>query len=354
MFTNLLLITLLSTPVYSSFPTSYYYDSTSNECATIGNFMAPYSGIRIWCEKDLFDASKDRLAMSVCQNGYTYDYTKSDTLGCTDFSDAMEFTNTSSEMQFDPWHFGGGKFKVARRHKYLDRETPVYWPDTFVGGVFKCPLDEPCTNDNAIPIAPLLADEPWHFLRKFSMWTVTAKFPIMYSPDFTGHHYPHLKGNNDWARYLDINERYRAQRENTVQTQPKYVPEKNVPAPENTVQVPGGNDEHPQNIEETIPDYNEPVVLTPSLPLPLQSDALPGEQKYHVPGHEITVEIYGFRDGVKNKLEQKFSQISSQYSDALKQYNPSHGILGLLYHLRVNLEYSTAKKIWLELVKLYN
>lgn len=338
MVSNMLLITLFSTPVLASFPTSYYYDSTSKECATIGNFMAPYSGIRIWCEKDLFDASRDRLAMSVCQNGYTYDYTISDTPGCTDFSNPMEFTNTSSEMQFDPWHFGGGKFKLSRRYTSLDRETPVYWPDTFVGGVFKCPLDEPCTNDNAIPIAPLLADEPWHFLRKFSMWTVTARFPIMYSPDFTGHHYPHIKGNNDWARYLDVNERYRTVREKTVHTQPKYVPDKNVPA----------------DTLDNDSNSNEPLTLplTPSIPLPLQSDALPGEEKYHVPGHSITVEIHGFRAGVKSKLEHKFAQISSQYSDVLKQYNPSHGLLGLLYHLRVNLEYYTAKRIWLDLVKL--
>ncbi|KAG5359006.1 hypothetical protein CJU90_3738 [Yarrowia sp. C11] len=333
MLSNIFLLALVSTPVYASFPTSYYYDETSNECATIGNFMAPYSGIRIWCEKDLFDASKDRLAMSVCQNGFTYDYTKSDKPGCTDFSDAMEFTNTSSDMYYDPWHFGDGKFKVARRQKALDRETPVYWPDTFVGGVFKCPLDEPCTNENAIPIAPLLADEPWHFLRKFSMWTVTAKFPIMYSPDFTGHHYPHLKGNNDWAQYLDINERYRAQRENTAQVSPS-PPQVNPPTP------------------KYAPERNVPLDMTDSQPLPLQPDALPGQEKYHVPGHSITVEIRGLREGVKNRLEQKYSQIYSQYSDALKQYSPSHGMLGLLYHLRVNLEYSTAKRIWLDLVKL--
>lgn len=348
MLSSLLLITLLSTPVHGFFPTSYYYDSTSDECATIGNFMAPYSGIRIWCEKDLFDASKDRLAMSVCQNGYTYDYTKADRPGCTSFSEALEFTNTSSEMQFDPWHFGNGKFKVARRQKMLDRETPVYWPDTFVGGVFKCPLDETCTNENAVPIAPLLADEPWHFLRKFSMWTVTAKFPLMYSPDFTGHHYPHLKGNNDWARYLDINERYRRERSDAA----RYAPERNVPITDGTAQVPEVHVPE-QNVES--PNLSPlPSNLSSSLPLPLQSDALPGEQKYYVPGHQITVEIRGLRDEVKSKLEQKFSQISSQYSHALKQYSPSHGILGLLYHLRVNLEYSTAKKIWLELVKLYN
>ncbi|KAG5356076.1 hypothetical protein CJU89_5797 [Yarrowia sp. B02] len=327
MFSNLILI-LLSTPSYALFPTTYYDDYTDKSCGTINNFMAPYSGIRIFCEKDLSDASKDRLSMTVCQNGAVMDQAWSDTPGCTDFSEPMVFNDTLHEMMYDPWHFGDGKFKVVRRHKYLDRETPVYWPDTLVGGVFKCPMDEPCTNENAIPFAPLLGDEPWHFLRKVSMWTVTAKFPLLYSPDFTGHHYPHLQRSNEWARYLDVDERYRSQRENTVATKPKYVPEKkNVPQPSE--------------------------VLTPSIPLPLQPDAQPGEQKYHIPGHSITIEIQGFRDTFKSKFGQKVSQISSQYADALKQYSLSHGVLGLLYHLRVNLEYSTAKKLWLDLVKLY-
>lgn len=267
--------------------------------------------------------------MSVCQNGFTHDYTVSDTLGCNDFSTPMDFTNDTSEMSYDPWHFGGGQFKVARRNKYLDRETPVYWPDTFVGGVFKCPLDEPCTNENAIPIAPLMADEPWHFLRKVSMWTITAKFPLLYSPDFTGHHNPHIKANNDWAQYIDINERYARPQRETVQ---------HVPQPEFKPQTP-----------KYAPERN-----TNEHPVPLPHETTPaGKQKYYVPGHQITVEISGFREGVKNKLGDKFNQISSQYSDALKQYSPSHGILGLLYHLRVNLEYSTAKRVWLDLLKLY-
>lgn len=316
-------IVLLASVAAASFPSSYYYDETFKDCQPMTNFMAPYSGVRVWCEKDLSGQKPDRMALTVCQNGKTYDYTNEGSAGCTNFRQTYSFENTSSDHLWEDWKFKNGTFKVVRRHKFMDREVPVYWPETFVGGIFKCPESEPCTNENAIPFVPLLADEPWHFLRSFENFRLQVKFPLFYSPDFTHHHDPHLLKNNNWAKYLDVNERYRPPRREAAnqddQYDKYYIPPGGVYENEDVVQMAGFRDSL-KEIGSKIPGKVSNRIKS-----------VPWLSNLHIP----------------SALKEALS------SEVLKQYDPKHGALGLLYHLRVNLEYSQAKKVWLEVSKMF-
>lgn len=50
-------------------------------------------------------------------------------------------------------------YRAVRRKKFALRDVSLYTPNTFVGGLFMCPQNEICTNENAQPVMPLHSDD---------------------------------------------------------------------------------------------------------------------------------------------------------------------------------------------------
>lgn len=103
-------------------------------------------------------------------------------------------------------------FRPVRTKKYALRRLNLYLPYTFVGGLFLCPSNGSlCTNRNARPVLPLLAD------RLDSQWTefpryrrVVHRIPYLFTPNIIDPRYPHRLDlpSKDWASKLDVNENY--------------------------------------------------------------------------------------------------------------------------------------------------
>lgn len=69
-------------------------------------------------------------------------------------------------------------YRAVRRKKYALRDISVYTPNTFVGGLFLCPKDEACTNQNAQPVMPLHSDDV--SLQWFEFEPITDSNPLRY------------------------------------------------------------------------------------------------------------------------------------------------------------------------------
>jgi hypothetical protein len=99
----------------------------------------------------------------------------------------------------------GGCYKMARRKLYAKEEILLLRPDTFVGGLFSCESGTNCSNKAAVPVAPLLVDEPymvWH--DTFPKYVEIV--PFLYTPDRSSIYYPRI--DTSWAKYIDIDEDY--------------------------------------------------------------------------------------------------------------------------------------------------
>lgn len=120
-------------------------------------------------------------------------------------------------------------YRAVRRKKYATREVSLYLPTTRVGGLFMCPKEGVCSQSNAIPVAPLYADDfagSWGTLETSkktnpqSNSPLTQRFlngvkrkyvqrvPYFYTKTGVSSDV-HTAGEwPKWARGLDVNERY--------------------------------------------------------------------------------------------------------------------------------------------------
>lgn len=103
-------------------------------------------------------------------------------------------------------------YRAVRRKKYVSRDVSLYIPHIMVGGLFLCPgSNETCTNENAKPVLPLLADRYSQQWLEFPHWKrIVQRVPSFYTPDFLDPRYPWRQDNGgaEWAQSLDINEEY--------------------------------------------------------------------------------------------------------------------------------------------------
>lgn len=105
-------------------------------------------------------------------------------------------------------------FRPVRRKKYATRDMAVYLPfASFVGGLFMCPnfraTGVNCTNDNAVPVKPLVADFSGLKWTEYPTYTsIEQQVPYLYTPDVLDVRFRWPFGNSDWAEFLDVDEHY--------------------------------------------------------------------------------------------------------------------------------------------------
>lgn len=102
-------------------------------------------------------------------------------------------------------------YRAVRRKKYSTRLLSLYVPYTQVGGLFLCPAkDIECTNENAVPILPLMADRISHQWVEYPRrQRVVQRIPYLYTPNIFDPRYPRRNDRGqEWASVLDVNEDY--------------------------------------------------------------------------------------------------------------------------------------------------
>ncbi|ODQ78410.1 hypothetical protein BABINDRAFT_168155 [Babjeviella inositovora NRRL Y-12698] len=130
-------------------------------------------------------------------------------------------------------------YKLARRKKYAKRDISIYVPNTLVGGLFECPVpgnfiqdhfsnisdameaillptDFKCDPATALPIKPLLADDPSHQWLDYKLhgfkFDFVQRVPFFYSVGSLNQN-PNLSpasipGFGEWASDIEVNENY--------------------------------------------------------------------------------------------------------------------------------------------------
>jgi hypothetical protein len=102
-------------------------------------------------------------------------------------------------------------YRAVRKKKYANRIISIYLPYTQVGGLFLCPgMNIECTNDNARPVLPLLADRIANKWIEYPRWRrIVSRVPYLFTPNYYDFRYPHSQIKFvQWASKLDINENY--------------------------------------------------------------------------------------------------------------------------------------------------
>lgn len=105
-------------------------------------------------------------------------------------------------------------YRPVRRKKYATREMAIYLPfATVVGGLFMCPnfrtTGVNCTNENAVPVKPLIADFSGYKWTEYPSYTsIEQQVPYLYTPDMLDIRFGRPFTNNEWSEFLDVNENY--------------------------------------------------------------------------------------------------------------------------------------------------
>lgn len=187
-------------------PTYHYHlVETDFECQTYSNIFYPYTGYRI-TRKYIFGVPlRVSYEKNFCYWGKKVSSSNRMRLSQFAFDWKEEFCMNDRKSYYpNP----NGCFRFARRANYIDFPVPMYPREAFVGGLFKCPLLGDC-NDNmqVTPVAPLIADEPYMGFFEFRKpWEYIYQEPLFYTPDYYSYMYP--RDDDEWARYIDINEEY--------------------------------------------------------------------------------------------------------------------------------------------------
>lgn len=100
--------------------------------------------------------------------------------------------------------------RTARAH-HGETVMGISWrrPERLYGGLFRLPKNSgKVVNDAAIPVSPLIADEPYMgFTKSISKGRSEVSVPQAYTPDYYGNHYP--LASDAWAKYIDVTEAYK-------------------------------------------------------------------------------------------------------------------------------------------------
>ncbi|CAN6654728.1 hypothetical protein TRVA0_027S01332 [Trichomonascus vanleenenianus] len=163
------------------------------------NFVFPYTGFRLHRQYTFGLPVLHHNRLSHCENGVVDMESALPTDRNSDIAWGADFCVSDTVC-----------YRAVRRKKYALRLMSLYVPHTLVGGLFQCPARERCTNENARPILPLLADsisQQWIELHRLRQ--VVQRVPYLYTPNFIDPRYPHRPEKEyEWSRVLDVNEEY--------------------------------------------------------------------------------------------------------------------------------------------------
>lgn len=66
-----------------------------------------------------------------------------------------------------------------------------------------------CTNENAVPVKPLIADFSGYKWTEYPSYTsIEQQVPYLYTPDMLDIRFGRPFTNNEWSEFLDVNENY--------------------------------------------------------------------------------------------------------------------------------------------------
>lgn len=162
------------------------------------NIIFPYTGFRIQRQYTYGLTMLHHVRLSHCSHGSV---DMSSILPIPRNTDILWATN----MCVDASHC----YRLVRKKKYSQRNLSFYLPNVAVGGIFQCPLDEPCSDSNSKPILPLLADHlsyRWFEFARFRR--IVKRVPYLYTPYYVDPRYPHRPDTSEWYKDLDVNENY--------------------------------------------------------------------------------------------------------------------------------------------------
>ena len=177
--------------------------SKTNFCAQQDIYGKNFSGVIVQHQYTVDYPPQNHLRVTRCHNGIDRLY------------DAFLPLQQSQDIKWGQKFCTGNKDKkavcyiLARRKTTSRRVVSLYPTGEWVGGIFLCPghlLDdgEPCVNENAVPLWPLVASKFAHFEEIHVSSTVT-RAPILVSAN------PNDPANNiptNWANYIDVYEEY--------------------------------------------------------------------------------------------------------------------------------------------------
>lgn len=186
----------------------YHNEKIDDHCNTFSSVFYPYTGFRLFHEmkfgRKLGFYHSTHLVY--CFRGRVTAHTSvanRDSVG-------LNFEDTMCINEREPFAPDArGCYRIARR-----KETPNVVPwlrsEGFIGGLFRCPTDRedgPCSNEDAVPVAPLVGDEPYMALGDIhSPMSYAVRMPVVYTPDYFGYMYP--RNSDKWAQYIDIDSKY--------------------------------------------------------------------------------------------------------------------------------------------------
>lgn len=211
--------------MYRSLPNSLYnifcqtYGASDTVCSTYSSAFMPYTGFRFITTSHLhFGAYTTHKTSTLvyCYQGKevtrtskNVPHSKRDILWGSHYC-------FSKEQSLAGLTKGGplldGCYVPARmaRAKYTETAMAVSWrrPERVYGGLFKVPQTG-IANDIAVPVAPLLADEPYmgYIQRGDSQKGASVSLPHAYTPDYYAERYPWA--TDSWAKYIDVKEDYK-------------------------------------------------------------------------------------------------------------------------------------------------
>lgn len=189
-------------------------------CSTYSSNYMPYTGFRFIVEARLSAVflRKRESVLVYCYQGREVTRT-SKKLKFKDRDVVWGSRYCFSQEQTDAGVKKGGPavsgcYVAARTVSSVNVETIVgfSWkrPERFYAGLFRYPAGKSAklTNEGAIPVAPLLGDEPYMgFAVNDGRMTSRLSMPIAYTPDYSSQYYPQV--SDAWAKYIDINEEYK-------------------------------------------------------------------------------------------------------------------------------------------------
>ncbi|VVT57192.1 uncharacterized protein SAPINGB_P005580 [Magnusiomyces paraingens] len=177
--------------------------SKSNFCSQQDIYGNDFSGVIVQHQYTVDYPPQNHLRVTRCHKGKDRPY------------DAFLPLPQSQDIKWGQKFCTGNKDKKAvcyilARHKTTSRRVVSLYPaGEWVGGIFLCPghlLDdgEPCVNENAVPLWPLVASKFAHF-EEIHISSTLTRAPILVSAD------PSDPTNNipvNWANFIDVYEEY--------------------------------------------------------------------------------------------------------------------------------------------------
>lgn len=218
--------------IYRNMPQSLFKQfretsGTSDEvCNTYSSAFMPYTGFRFVTTSKLLLGTlltKKTSHLVYCYQGKEItrasnkiSYGKREILWGTKYCFTDADTNRGI-IKGGP--FVDGCYAPARIARAQQGETAfgVSWrrPERIYGGLFRVPRTSgKVVNDFAVPVSPLIADEPYMgFIENRQIEKnplhkeIHINVPAAYTPDYYGEHYP--MASDSWAKYIDIKEEYK-------------------------------------------------------------------------------------------------------------------------------------------------